>query len=42
MKKKTILDRARPDIETFRSARKMPVALVVDNVRSPSLIPPSA
>ena len=34
MKKKTILDMARPDIETFRSARKMPVALVVDNVRS--------
>ncbi|MDE6109378.1 MAG: TrmH family RNA methyltransferase [Muribaculaceae bacterium] len=34
MKKKTILDMARPDIATFRAARKMPVALVVDNVRS--------
>lgn len=34
MKKKTIFDMARPDIETFRRARKMPVALVVDNVRS--------
>lgn len=34
MRKKTILDMARPDIATFRAARKMPVALVVDNVRS--------
>lgn len=34
MKKKTILDMARPDVATFRSADKMPVALVVDNVRS--------
>lgn len=34
MKKKTILDMARPDIAAFRAARKMPVALVVDNVRS--------
>lgn len=34
MKKKTILDMGRPDIDTFRRAEKMPVALVVDNVRS--------
>ena len=34
MRKKSILDMARPDIATFRAARKMPVALVVDNVRS--------
>lgn len=34
MKKKTILDMARPDIATFRAAQKMPVVLVVDNVRS--------
>ncbi|MBJ2183844.1 MAG: TrmH family RNA methyltransferase [Muribaculaceae bacterium] len=34
MKKKTIFDMARPDVETFRRADKMPVALVVDNVRS--------
>lgn len=34
MRKKTILDMARPDIAAFRAARKMPVALIVDNVRS--------
>ena len=34
MKKKTILDMARPDVATFRASHKMPVALVVDNVRS--------
>lgn len=34
MRKKTILDMARPDIDAFRSASKMPVAVVVDNVRS--------
>lgn len=34
MQKKTILDMARPDVATFRRAEKMPLALVVDNVRS--------
>jgi len=34
MRKKTIFDMARPDIAAFRIAAKMPVALVVDNVRS--------
>ncbi len=34
MKKKTIWDLHRPDIETFKHTQKMPLALVLDNVRS--------
>lgn len=32
--KKSIWDMARPDVETFRRAPKMPVVLVLDNIRS--------
>ena len=34
MKKKTIWDLHRPDIETFKHSAKMPLALVLDNIRS--------
>ncbi len=34
MIKKTVWDMGRPDVETFRKSPKIPVALVLDNVRS--------
>lgn len=34
MEKKTIWDLRRPDLETFRHAEKLPIAVVLDNVRS--------
>ncbi|MDE6277508.1 MAG: RNA methyltransferase [Muribaculaceae bacterium] len=34
MIKKSVWEMGRPDVETFRRARKMPVVLVLDNVRS--------
>lgn len=34
MKKKTIWDMGRPTVEEFKAADKMPVAVVLDNVRS--------
>lgn len=34
MKKKTIWDLNRPDVETFKQQEKLPLVLVLDNVRS--------
>lgn len=34
VEKKTIWDLARPDIETYRRSRKLPLTVVLDNVRS--------
>ena len=34
MKKKTIWDMNRPSVEDFRRSEKMPLTVVVDNVRS--------
>lgn len=34
MEKKTIWDLNRPDVDQFKLARKLPIALVLDNVRS--------